>query len=320
MRVPEYPSFAPISLEMKEDLHPALNLTEDGISEFTFSNLYLFRKTYGYRLSSIPGKTFVIEGARHGKSFFSVPCALPEADILDELMAGHDYLKNLPESLVAANRAGLERRGYSVEEDRDNFDYLYDRTDLAELSGKAYHKKRNLVNAFLNSYSYEQKPLSKDNVPDALAVLDKWREAKGFDGDYEASREALELFDVLGMRGFVYYVGGSPAGWCLGESLAKGRMFAVHFEKGIEEYKGIYQFINQAFAQSLPTTIRHINREQDLGDEGLRQAKMTYRPSGFVSKHRVVAGGCRCREDLSPEEALRDEATLCAQAASGCED
>jgi hypothetical protein len=61
-------------------------------------------------------------------------------------------------------------------------------------------------------------------------------------------------------------------------------MFAVHFEKALEEFKGIYQFVNQAFAASLPESYIHINREQDLGDEGLRQAKMTYRPAGFVRK------------------------------------
>jgi len=178
-----------------------------------------------------------------------------------------------------------------VEEDRDNFDYLYRRTDLAELSGKEYHKKRNLVNAFLNSYSYEQKPLSKANVADAVAVLDEWRAAKGYEGDYAAAREALELYDLLGMRGCVYYVDGAPAGWCLGEPLSKARMFAVHFEKACDRYKGIYQFINQAFAQALPAYIRSVNREQDLGNEGLRQAKMTYRPSGFVKKYRVVKEG-----------------------------
>ncbi|GHU99931.1 hypothetical protein FACS189483_09680 [Spirochaetia bacterium] len=78
---------------------------------------------------------------------------------------------------------------------------------------------------------------------------------------------------------------GRPAAYCLGESLARGRMFAVHFEKGIDEYKGIYQYINQAFAASLPGYYTHINREQDLGDEGLRQAKETYRPVGFVRKY-----------------------------------
>jgi uncharacterized protein len=286
--VPIYPEFAPISLEMREVLYPSLNLSSDGISEFTFSNLYLFRKTYGYRVSRLPGKTFVVEGTKEGKSFFYVPCALPDRPVLDELMGGHDYLKNLSESQAGAHRCQLEQWGYSVVEDRDNFDYLYLRTDLAELSGKTYHKKRNLVNAFINSYDYEQKPLRGDNVADAMAVLEKWRESKGFDGDYAACREALELFDRLGMRGCVYYVDGVPAGWCLGEPLAKARMFAIHFEKGIEDYKGIYQFINQAFAQALPAYFKHINREQDLGDDGLRQAKMTYRPSGFVNKYRVV--------------------------------
>jgi hypothetical protein len=64
-------------------------------------------------------------------------------------------------------------------------------------------------------------------------------------------------------------------------------MFAVHFEKAIDDYKGIYQFINQAFAQTLPSHYQTINREQDLGDEGLRQAKMTYRPIGFVRKFKA---------------------------------
>ena len=286
--IPVYPEFAPVSLEMRNDLYPSLNMIADGISEFTFSNLYLFRRTYGYRVSRFPGRTFVIEGEKQGKSFFYVPCALPEKEALDELMNSHDYLKNLSESQAADHRVQLEQSGYAVVEDRDNFDYLYLRTDLAELSGKTYHKKRNLVNAFINSYDYEQKPLRKENVADALAVLDSWRQTKGYDGDYAASREALELFDVLGMRGCVYYVDGTPAGWCLGEPLSKARMFAVHFEKGVEDYKGIYQFINQAFAQALPSYFKHINREQDLGDEGLRQAKMTYRPCSFVNKYRVV--------------------------------
>jgi uncharacterized protein len=286
--IPVYPEFAPVSLAMRDDLYPSLNMITAGISEFTFSNLYLFRRTYGYRVSRVPGKTFIIEGSKAGKSFFYVPCDLPDRAVLDELMAGHDYLKNLSETQADAHRVALERWGYSVVEDRDNFDYLYLRSDLAELSGKTYHKKRNLVNAFINSYDYEQKPLGKGNVADAVAVLDKWREAKGFDGDYAASREALDLFDVLGMRGCVYYVDGTPAAWCLGEPLAKGRMFAVHFEKAIEDYKGIYQFINQAFAQALPSYFKEINREQDLGDEGLRQAKMTYRPHAFVNKYRMI--------------------------------
>ncbi len=288
MPIPQYPEFAAIDLDMRADLYPALNMTKDGISELTFSNLYLFRHVYDYRVSLLPGGSSVVEGTKAGKSFFYLPCCFPDREIFDNLMAGHDYFKNMSESQSEIHRIELEQRGYHVEEDRDNFDYIYERTDLAELSGRAYHKKRNLVNAFINSYSYEQKPLRKDNAADALAVLDEWREAKGSDGDYVASREAIGLFEDLGMRGCVYYVDGAPAGWCLGEPVAKGRMFAIHFEKACDRYKGIYQFINQAFAQGLPSHFKTINREQDLGDEGLRQAKMTYRPCGFVKKYRVT--------------------------------
>ncbi|MBU0926849.1 MAG: DUF2156 domain-containing protein [Spirochaetes bacterium] len=288
MPIPEYPEFAPVSIDMRDDLYPALNMLADGVSEFTFSGIYLFRATYKYVVSHIVGSTYVISGEKRGERFFFTPCCVPANDVLEGLFEDHCYLKNMSETQCKAERIRLETAGYEVHEDRDNFDYLYDRSDLAELSGKAYHKKRNLVNAFLNSYSYEQKELDDSNVPDALSVLDAWRVEKGIDGDYAAAKEALERYDALGMRGAVYYVDGKPAGYALGEPISKARMFAVHFEKAVGEYKGIYQFINQAFAQALPSYVKYVNREQDLGDEGLRQAKMTYRPSGFVRKYRVL--------------------------------
>lgn len=272
---------------MREELYPRLNLLKDGISEFTFSNLFLFRHAYQYKVSRVPDQTIVLSGVKNGEPFFLVPCAIPDRSVLEDLFRKHSYLKNLSETQSEGRRIDLEQWGYRIEEDRDNFDYLYRREDLAELSGKAYHKKRNLVNAFLGTCSCEQRPLTRSNVEDAVLVLERWRQAKGEDGDYAASREALELYDELGMRGFVYYADGTPAGYALGEPIAKARMFAVHFEKAVDGYKGIYQFINQAFAQSLPKYFRVVNREQDLGDEGLRQAKMTYRPFGFVKKYRV---------------------------------
>jgi hypothetical protein len=269
---------------MKSALHPALSMTADGVSEFTFANLYLFRNRYRYRVCRSPG-AFIISGEREGKRFFMTPCAAPEPAALEELFRTHDYWKGISDSVLGPCRAELEAGGVEFAEDRDNFDYLFLRTDLADLSGKKFHKKRNLVNAFINSCRHEERPLSADLVPQATAVLERWREDKGADGDYAAAREALEIFGALKMRGTLYYVNGRPAGWCLGERLARGRMFAVHFEKAVDEYKGIYQFMNQSFAAALPRHYTYINREQDLGDEGLRQAKMTWRPCGFVKKY-----------------------------------
>jgi hypothetical protein len=284
MEIPCYPDFTPIARELKPEMHPHLSLTPDGVSEYTFSNLYLFRNRYQYRVSRIPNQTLVLSGERDVKKFFMTPCAVPKREILEDLFKTHDYWKGIPESLVKS-RSDWGAWGIEITEDRDNFDYLYLRTDLAELSGKNFHKKRNLVHAFNNAYRSSQTPLTLDRVPEALEVLDHWREDKRGEGDYAASREALEMFETLKMKGLLFYVNDKPAGWCLGESLARGRMFAVHFEKGIDEYKGIYQFMNQSFAAALPNYYTHINREQDLGDEGLRQAKETYRPVGFVRKY-----------------------------------
>ena len=295
MDIPCYPVFAPLTLDVQTPMEALLGKSPDGVSEFTFANLYLFRERYGYRVSLAGEDALVLSGVQppHGpgeesRSFFLTPCAAPEKGVLMELLAEHGYWKNIPDSIYLPNKARFEEWGVAVQEDRDNFDYLYLRTDLAELAGKKYHKKRNLVHQFLNLYEYTERPLTKELIPQALDVLERWREDKGMDADYTATQEALEQFELLRLEGAIYFISGRSAGWCLGEGVAGGSVFAVHFEKGIDGYKGIYQFMNQTFAQSLPERYTHINREQDLGDEGLRQAKMTYRPSGFVKKYTGV--------------------------------
>jgi len=293
MAVPCYPDFVPLDIVLKDSLHPRLSLTADGVSEFSFSGLYLFRDRYNYRISrdSSPNGGFIISGVQpaheeeKAKTFFMTPCAAPDQQTLESLFASHDYWKNISESVLSPVREKLEERGIIFEEDRDNFDYLYCRKDLAELAGKKYHKKKNHVNNFLSAYpDHEQRPMSAALVPAAIEIMDRWRQDKGEDGDYKAAREALDLFDTLTLRGSIFFVNGKPAAWCLGESIARGKMFVIQFEKAVEEYRGIYQFVNQAFAESLPRFFTLINREQDLGNEGLRQAKMTYRPCGFVKK------------------------------------
>jgi len=287
MQIPCYPDFTPLDFALKTEIEILLSPLTDGVSEFTFADLYLFRNRYKYSVSANPSdKSLIISSKIDDKSFFMTPCAIPDENVLINLFHDHNYWKNISDSLFLPNEEMLKNLGLVISEDRDNFDYLYLRSDLAELPGKKYHKKRNLVNAFLNSYSYEIKPLTEELIPQALNVLKIWQENKNDTGDFLSAKEALERFSDLNMQGALYYVNGRPAGWCLGEILSNKEMFAIHFEKGIEEYKGIYQFINQTFAASLPENFIYINREQDLGDEGLRQAKMTYRPSGFVKKYR----------------------------------
>ncbi|MDR2314358.1 MAG: phosphatidylglycerol lysyltransferase domain-containing protein [Spirochaetaceae bacterium] len=296
MLIPEFPDFVPLTYKLRTEMHPQLPMTADGVSEYTFANLFLFRRRYRYQVSRVQEKTFILSGVQPAhlegekeRKFFCTPCAVPGRGVLEELFRTHDFWKGISDSLLTSSRRHMEEWGIEFSEDRDNFDYLYLRSDLAELAGKKYHKKRNLVSQFRNSYkSWEAKPLSAELFPVAMKILEEWRDQKGFDGDFAAASESLEHFRGLFLQGKVYWVEGKPAAWCLGERLARGRMFAVHFEKALDEFKGIYQFVNQHFASSLPKYYIHINREQDLGNEGLRQAKMTYRPCGFVRKYTAV--------------------------------
>jgi len=265
MTIPVYPNFTPISLDLQKEFPK-----KSDISALTFANIYLFRNKYNYKVSLFEN-SLLLTGTEKGKTFFSIIGDAPPNDLLKK----YDYWKNISSEQALHSSVALT-------EDRDNFEYLYLRTDLAELPGKDFQKKRNLVNAFLKNYSSEKKIMNVETKKDALSVLDEWKNGKGLHADYDSAKEALDLHAELGFFGLVFYVGGKPVGYCQGETLANGNSFAVHFEKAMDSYKGIYQYINQEFAKSLPESITYINREQDLGHQGLRQAKMTYRPFDFV--------------------------------------
>ena len=288
--IPSYPEFAPLSLEMAREISPHLVKLPDGVSEFSFVGLYLFRYRYNYRVSMLHD-FLVVSGEQGGLRFFITPCCSTGIETINELFQTHDKWKLISPAFLAQNRAAVEGAGYVVSEDRNNYDYLYLRSELASLSGKKFHKKKNHVNAFELAYpDHTVKPLGVETRDDALAVLEAWNdlEENSLDTDYRAAKEALSLLGSFEMTGLVLYVEGVPVAWTLAETVAAGRMCAVHFEKARVEYRGSYQFINYAFAQYLPETVEFINREQDLGDEGMRQAKMTYRPSGFVEKFMVL--------------------------------
>ncbi len=300
MAICDYPTFLPISLDMRSELHPGLSLLDDGISEYTFAGLYLFRNTYQYQMAWVPNtkqetkRRLIIKGIKEGQTFYAFPCGLPDDLVLrTQMLAEVDYVKGLAGRFADSVRVWSELAGCFVWEDRDNFDYLYLREDLAELSGRKYHKKRNHVNAFINNYQYQEKKFCGESLKEAYSVLETWRVERGQDDDYFASKEGLDLCKELGLCGYMVHADGVPAAYTLGEGLQKGKTFVVHFEKGISSFKGVYQFINMAFAAILPKHYQYINREQDLGNPGLRQSKMTYLPCGFVKKYRIYPKGAQ---------------------------
>ena len=283
--IPYYPQTTELALIQRHTLHPLFQKLPDGISEFTFANLYLFRKTHNYRVTRMDSDPIIFLGKDEHKPFFMAPFGLPDKEPLQQLFTKYQSMKCVAMSQVDE----LESLGYQVVEDRDNFDYLYRRQNLAELTGRQFSKKRNLIKAFLNNFDYTGKPLLQEHIPDALKVLEQWHSERESPGDYEAAREALENCEPLQLCGGIYFADNKPVAFSLGEELMQGKSFAIYFEKAVSGYKGLWQFINQAFASILPDIYETINREQDLGEEGLRSAKMSYKPIDFVKKYRAEA-------------------------------
>ena len=283
--IAKYPAFSEISMNLRPLLHPRFQGLAEGISEFTFANIYLFREAHRYKISQLDSELFVITGEDAGEAFFMLPFGLPDDDVLKELFDKYSIMKAVPEPQAEK----LAQSGHQVWEDRDNFDYLYSREDLVNLTGRKFHKKKNLLNMFIRSNECQARPLLEEYRDDALQVLDAWNERHGGGGDYDAAKEALEKMWPLQLCGGIFYIEGEPVAYCLGEEAALGKSFVIHFEKAVlkDEFKGIFQYINQAFASILPQKYETINREQDLGNEGLRQAKESYNPVGFVKKNKV---------------------------------
>jgi hypothetical protein len=279
--LPLYPNFIPISLDLREQIQNIILNSKTNISALSFANLYLFRKKYNFNVALLENNLLII-GTEKDKTFFSITGIIPPAEVLMELLKNFDYWKNISEEQAMELKTTLPN--IAVAEDRNNFEYLYLRTDLADLLGKNFQKKRNLVNAFIKNYSSQgikKDFLNKHTIKTALYILDCWKCGKGEHGDYDSAKEALELHNVLELSGQIFYANNFPIGYCQGEILAGQKSFVVHFEKAINRYKGVYQYINQEFAKTIPPNITYINREQDLGDAGLRQAKMTYHPVDF---------------------------------------
>ena len=281
----QYPESSELTLAMRPVLHPLFQKLPDGISEFTFANLYLFRETHRYRVFLLPENLFIFCGQDDGHPFFMSPFGLPQPESLTKLFKEFCVMKCVSETQAAA----LAHMGYHISQDRDNFDYCYLRRDLAELAGRKFHKKRNLIKAFQSNYPYEGKPLLEEHKQDAVAVLESWREGRQDSGDYLAAKEGLERSEELQLCGAIYYAEQKPVAYSLGEELACGKSFVIHFEKAVAGYKGVWQFVNQAFASILPEQYETINREQDLGNEGMRKAKQSYKPAGYIKKYKASA-------------------------------
>ncbi len=179
---------------------------------------------------------------------------------------------------------------FHFEADRDYADYLYLRTDLATLAGKKFQSKRNHVNRFRKTYNYEYLPLTSDRIPECLELEAEWcklnncDEVNGTGNERLALIYALQNFDALGLIGGILHADGKIVAFTFGMPINQDT-FGVHVEKADTRIDGAYAMINYEFANHVPEQYTYLNREEDLGLEGLRKAKLSYQPSILLDKY-----------------------------------
>lgn len=294
MSILEYPNFVQVSFDMKIEIEFYLKNLSDGIFELSFFSLYLFRDYYKYKVAKT-NSLLIVTGEYKGKPFFMTPCCKVHTHMIQELLENYKNWSILSNSFIEKNKEAFTSpylKSLNIEEDRDNFDYLYLRENFAKLDGKDFHKKKTHVTEFEKKYSdIRIEPLTLENVEDAHMILEQWAKTcesnTTENSDYFAAKEALNILSMTALMGIVLYVGNEPVAWTLAEVLNDGKTAVILFEKANPEYRGSFQYVGYAFARYLPTNIEFINRGQDLGCEGLRHSKMTYRSINVIKKYKI---------------------------------
>lgn len=270
-------------------------------SDASFANIYLLRNKYSTKISRY--KDFIIrkysgKGARCGYTF-----PLGKGDVAKALAEIEKDAKECGERLQFAfvteeQKEVLENAmpaRFCYSSDAGDSDYIYLRSELASLSGKAFHKKKNHFSKFVRTYpDYKYYEIGARNIYDAQKVADAWYYEHLQDEDasqlaeYKAIKEALDNFEELGLIGGIIYVNDSPCAMTIASKINENTV-DVHFEKAVGEYalNGGYAAINKLFSEKLDG-VTWLNREEDIGIEGLRKAKLSYRPKIMLKKYSAV--------------------------------
>jgi hypothetical protein len=262
-------------------------------SEYTFTNLFMWRKKYNPRWSICCNCLLIILEKSDGSFIGLQPvgpgdkigalnaiCQVFESDGLTPVIerVTDDFMESY-----------VDRFRFDRVEDPDNSDYVYSSEKLIKLSGNRYHRKKNHLNRFRKNYDFEYRPFSFELINDALSLQATWLEIKNccenenLSHEDRAICEALTNFDALGFIGGVILIDGHIQAFSFGEMLNPDTA-VIHIEKANPGIDGIYTAINQYFTASAWPNAEFINREQDLGQEGLRKAKLSYFPQYMIHK------------------------------------
>lgn len=271
-------------------------LTDSGYisADNCFGNIYLWQNAYQVRICKHQG--FLLRSYGLAENIhYAFPVGTGDLrgaiQVLLDLHHTDEAFSFVGLSPTAAQKLDeLMPSQFEFNETRDIADYIYLVDDLANLPGKKYHSKRNHISRFKRTYNLQYEDITDANVDDCYALLDEWclqnkcASDKSLDDEACILKVALKNMQALNLIGGLVRADGKPVALTIGEEI-NNDIFVVHFEKALVNYSGSYAIINNEFAIQRLDTYTYVNREEDLGIEGLRKAKLSYHPHTVLTKY-----------------------------------
>ena len=271
-------------------------------SHFNFTNVYMWRKPY-HIMWAVEDEVLYMKAEWKGQVFAMQPFGPEEkmtgavAKLLEWFRAEQrPVVFSGIETSMAEVLRNYEGAAFDIQPDRDNFDYVYSSEDLIHLAGRKFHSKKNHLNSFHKNYAEaEYLPITEEIVTQCKLNINGWYKHRAQEtpddpfiaAERDAILEVLNNFSDFGLKGGAIFVGKRVVAFTFGEQLNEDTA-VIHVEKADPEVRGAYPAINQAFVEHEWSDMKYINREEDMGIEGLRKAKESYKPVRMVEKFNAV--------------------------------
>ena len=293
--IPDYPVFTPLDYSLKEEIYYSIKTIEPLVSELSLGGLYGYKKNMDIKLTRIFDNICLLYKVKEDSCFLS---PLGSKKILQTIAV---CLKHLKESYGKGSIYCIDKKyldeliknGYKPAPDRDNFDYVYRVEDMANLQGQKYQSKRNLVNGFFKNISYDYIKLTSEVVGECKSFQESWCNIKKCKQDMNliaenfAVSELLDNFKEINLFGGIIRINGKIEAFTIAEQL-NADTAVIHIEKANSNIRGLYQAINSIFCkEELLGRFEFVNREQDMGNAGLRKAKLSYHPAFMIEKYYI---------------------------------
>lgn len=295
--------FKPIEATDLIKITPFVGLRPNKACDSVALDSFLWREYYHVQFAISGGKAAQWLMELDGEPYSAMPLCRQE-DLESSFCEIVDYFNQVLKKPLriyladeeAVQYLNLDPARFEVKEQEDLKDYLYDGEALRTLAGKKLHKKKNNYNAFVKAYEgrIEYRKLCCSDREDVWKFLDFWRQQKGDDVEEHLDYEVRGIHDILKncsemaveMGGV--YVDGRMEAFTIGSFNPLENMAVIHIEKANPEMRGLYQYINREFLVHAFPDVALVNREDDMGLEGLRKAKMSYNPIAFARKYSVT--------------------------------